>query len=172
MNKNIAVEVEDAEPRPAENAPNSNGQSVQDTDNSPVETQTASQETGEPTGRPSSPTPHGDEDVRPNLTMRDFLGGDILARGWIRKQMGIILLLVALTIIYITNRYSAEQEIIEIKNLKEQYQEIKYRALTRSSELTEKSRQSQLEELMRHSADSVLTAPKEPPFKLLKPAEE
>lgn len=120
----------------------------------------------------AQPQAHYDEEMRPNLSMRDFLGGDILARGWMRRQMGLFVMLVVLALLYITNRYSAEQELIEIDTLKKEYEEIKYRALTRSSELTERSRQSQLEEMMRHTADSVLTAPKEAPFKLHKPAEE
>ena len=40
----------------------------------------------------------------------------------------------------------------------------KYRALTRSSELTVKTRQSQIEESLKATPDSVLEVPKEPPF--------
>lgn len=132
---------------------------------------TAEEESSTP-NTATQPKAHNDEEMRPNLSLRDFLGGDILARGWIRRQMGLFVLLVVLTLLYITNRYSAEQELLEIDTLKKEYEEIKYRALTRSSELTERSRQSQLEQMMRHTADSVLTAPKEAPFKLHKPAEE
>ena len=91
--------------------------------------------------------------------------------GWLRRQMGVIVLCVVLAIVYITNRYSAEQEVIEIEKLKTDLTEIRYRALTRSSELTVKTRQSQVEEFLKHTPDSILALPKEPPF-LIKQTEE
>ncbi len=99
-----------------------------------------------------------------NVSLREILGGDILTADWMRRQMGLIVLCMFCAIIYITNRYSAEQEMIEIEKLKTELTEIKYRALTRSSELTVKTRQSQIEKSLRHTADSVLESPKEPPF--------
>ncbi len=101
---------------------------------------------------------------RPNVSLREILGGDILTAGWLRRQMGLILLCMFFAIIYITNRYSAEQEMIEIERLKAELTEVKYRALTLSGELTEKTRQSRIEESLMQTADSVLESPKEPPF--------
>lgn len=106
-----------------------------------------------------------------NITLREILGGDIFMNGWLRRQMGVIVLCVVLAIVYITNRYSAEQEVIEIEKLKSDLTEIRYRALTRSSELTVKTRQSQVEEFLKHTPDSILALPKEPPF-LIKQTEE
>ena len=103
-------------------------------------------------------------ETRPNVSLREILGGDILTAGWLRRQMGLIVLCMFFAIVYITNRYSAEQEIIEIERLKTELTEVKYRALTRSSELTVKTRQSQIEANLRYTADSVLQTPKEPPF--------
>ena len=77
--------------------------------------------------------------------------------------MGLILLCTFFAIIYITNRYSAEQEMIEIEKLKTELTEVRYRALTRSSELTVKTRQADRKSL-RQTPDSVLQSPKEPPF--------
>ena len=54
--------------------------------------------------------------------------------------------LMVLTILYIDNRYSCQQELIEIDRLRKELTDIKYDALTRSSELMEKSRQSRIEE--------------------------
>ena len=56
-----------------------------------------------------------------------------------------------LTIFYISNRYSCQQEMIEIDKLKKDLTDIKYDALTRSSELMEKSRQSRIEEYILRS---------------------
>lgn len=107
-----------------------------------------------------------------NVSLREILGGDILTADWLRRQMGLIVLCVFFAIIYITNRYSAEQELIEIERLKTELTEVKYRALTRSSELTVKTRQSQVEQSLRTTPDSVLQAPKAPPFLIKKPKVE
>ncbi len=87
--------------------------------------------------------------------------------------MGLLLLCAFFAIVYITNRYSAEQEMIEIEKLKTELEEVKYRALTRSGELTVKSRQSQIEQSLSQTSDSLLSIPKEPPFIInLKEGEE
>lgn len=99
-----------------------------------------------------------------NISLKKILGGDILTASWIRRQLGLFLLCLIFIIIYITNRYSAQQETIELEKLKIDLQEIKYHALTRSSELTVKTRQSQVEEKLKQTKDSMLAAPKEPPF--------
>lgn len=106
----------------------------------------------------------GVEVTRGNVSLREILGGDIFMNGWLRRQMGVIVLCVVLSIVYITNRYSAEQEIIEIEKLKTDLTEVRYRALTRSGELTVKTRQSQVEAFLKQTPDSVLVLPKEPPF--------
>lgn len=111
-------------------------------------------------------------EVRNNLTLREILGGDILMNGWLKKQMGLILMCVLFAILYITNRYSSQQEIIEIEKLKTELTELRYYALTRSSELTTKTRQSQVEASLRHTADSLLASPKEPPFVIKQNKEE
>lgn len=129
--------------------------------------ETAGTETGN-AGGALSPlsqfTRNEDAEQRPNLTLREILGGDILTTRWLRRQIGLIILCVFFIIIYITNRYSAEQELITIKDLKIELQEMKYRALTRSSELTEKTRQSHIEEQLMQNGDSTLRMSKEPPF--------
>lgn len=109
-------------------------------------------------------TRNEDTEQRPNLSLREIFGGDFLTAKWLRHQIGFILVGMFFIIIYITNRYSAEQELIEIQNLKVELQEIKYYALTRSGELTTKTRQSNIEEQLMHNGDSTLRMPKEPPF--------
>lgn len=110
---------------------------------------------------------------RTNVSLKEILGGDILATGWLSRQMGLLLLCAFFAIVYITNRYSAEQEMIEIERLKTELEEVKYRALTRSGELTVKSRQSQIEQSLSQTSDSLLSIPKEPPFIInLKEGEE
>ena len=72
-----------------------------------------------------------------------------------------------LTIFYISNRYSCQQEMIEIDKLKKDLTDIKYDALTRSSELMEKSRQSRIEEYISTQQSELQTATN-PPYLIKK----
>ena len=81
-----------------------------------------------------------------HMSIRSILGGDILANDFFKRQTSLLILIMILTILYIDNRYSSQQELIEIDRLKKELIDIKYDALTRSSELMEKSRQSRIEE--------------------------
>ena len=76
------------------------------------------------------------------MSLKSILGGDILANDFLKRQTKLLILIMILTIFYISNRYSCQQEMIEIDKLKKDLTDIKYDALTRSSELMEKSRQS------------------------------
>ena len=81
-----------------------------------------------------------------HMSIRSILGGDILANDFFKRQTSLLILIMILTILYIDNRYTSQQELIEIDRLKKELTDIKYDALTRSSELMEKSRQSRIEE--------------------------
>lgn len=76
---------------------------------------------------------------QPHITFKSIMGGDILAHNFFRRQANLLILIVFLTILYIDNRYSSQQELIEIDRLKKELTDIKYDALTISSELTEKA---------------------------------
>ena len=77
---------------------------------------------------------------------------------FLRRQVYLLILIVILTILYIDNRYSSQQELIEIDRLKKELTDIKYDALTISSELTEKSRQSRIEEYISAEGRQLQTA--------------
>jgi preprotein translocase subunit SecF len=77
---------------------------------------------------------------RPNLSLRRILGGDILTGSFMKKYLTLVIILFILAIVYITNRYQSQQELLEINALQEQLTDLKYDALSRSSELTEKCR--------------------------------
>ena len=87
-----------------------------------------------------------EKDNKSHITLKSILGGDILAHDFFKRQANLIILIVIMTILYIDNRYSSQQELIEIDRLKKELTDIKYDALTISSELTERSRQSRIEE--------------------------
>lgn len=49
-----------------------------------------------------------------NITLRKILGGDILSADIIRKQIWLILIIVLFIVVYISNRYKCQQDLILI----------------------------------------------------------
>jgi hypothetical protein len=105
-----------------------------------------------------------DESRQQNITLREILGGDILNAQVIRRQIWVIVLIVGITIIYIGNRYCSQKELIEIDNLTKELRDSKYKALSSSSDLTEKCRESHVLEILRTNQDSTLHIADQPPF--------
>lgn len=97
-----------------------------------------------------------------HMSIRSILGGDILANDFFKRQTSLLILIMILTILYIDNRYTSQQELIEIDRLKKELIDIKYDALTRSSELMEKSRQSRIEEYISTEESHLETATNRP----------
>lgn len=98
------------------------------------------------------------------FSLRKILGGDILSAAIIRRQVWLILLIVFFMIIYVSNRYSCQQDIIEIDKLHQQLTDAKYKALSSESELTELSRESNVLEMLKDNKDSVLKIASQPPY--------
>lgn len=98
------------------------------------------------------------------FSLRKILGGDILSAAIIRRQVWLILLIVFCMIIYVSNRYSCQQDIIEIDKLHQQLTDAKYKALSSESELTELSRESNVLEMLKDNKDSVLKIASQPPY--------
>lgn len=99
-----------------------------------------------------------------NFTLRKILGGDFLTARMIRQQIGLILLIVFFTIIYISNRYSCDKNLIEIDRLNKELQDAKFKALSSSSELTERCRESNVLQMLKNNKDSTLKIPSQPPY--------
>ena len=97
-----------------------------------------------------------------HMSIKSILGGDILANDFFKRQTSLLILIMVLTILYIDNRYTSQQELIEIDRLKKELTDIKYDALTRSSELMEKSRQSRIEEYISTEESHLETATNRP----------
>ena len=85
---------------------------------------------------------------------------------WFKKQLGVLALILFGIIIYISNRYQAQTEMIEEDKLHEELQDWKYRSMTRNSELTLRCRQSQLEEQLKAMGDSTLCFSNDPVYEL------
>ena len=63
------------------------------------------------------------------------------------------------------------QDLIEINSLQEKLQDAKYKALSSSSLMTERSRESNVLEMLKDSNDSTLKTPNQPPYIITIPEE-
>lgn len=104
----------------------------------------------------------------PQVSLREILGGDYLIGSFLRRQIWFILFLVFLAVLYITNRYASQQEILEEEALRKELVEKKNYALTQYAELTMRTRQSSLERLLKNFGDSTLLSAKEAPYIIYK----
>lgn len=106
------------------------------------------------------------------LTLKKILGGDLLNTDLVRRQIWAILLIAFFTILYITNRYACQQDIIEIDKLQKELKDAKFKALSSNSKITEKSRESNVLELLKNNKDSVLKIASQPPYIINVPEED
>lgn len=106
-----------------------------------------------------------------SFTLRKILGGDILTAQIIRRQIWLVILIVLFVIIYISNRYNIQNNIIELDKLQKELQDTKYKALSTSSQITEKSRESNVLDMLKNNKDSVLHIATQPPYIINVPEE-
>ena len=99
-----------------------------------------------------------------NFTLRKILGGDILSTRAIRRQVPLFLLITVFLVIYVSNRYSCQKYLIEIDQLNKELIDAKYRALSSSSQLTERCRESHVLDLLKNNQDSILKIASQPPY--------
>ncbi len=102
----------------------------------------------------------------PALTLRKILGGDILTADLVRRQIWLILLVFAFTVVYVAFRYQCQQDMIQMDRLETELKDAKYKALSSSSTLTERCRESRILELLKSSNDSTLHIADQPPYKI------
>jgi preprotein translocase subunit SecF len=98
------------------------------------------------------------------FSLRKILGGDILSTSFMRRQIWLFLLIALFIVVYIANRYSCQQDIIEIDALQKELKDAKYKALSSNSKLTEESRQSNVLDMLKENKDSTLKLPTQPPY--------
>lgn len=96
-----------------------------------------------------------------------ILGGGILKEDFIVRHTKMIVLVVVLIFFFIGNRYTCMQKLREIDRLQQQLRDVRFEALSISSELTGHSRQSQIEMLIEEQGVDLEVA-KTPPYELRK----
>lgn len=107
-----------------------------------------------------------EDDPRPSqsLTFRSILGGDILTGEVVRNHIWLFVFIVALSTAYVAVRYQCQQDMIAIDKLNAKLTDAKYKALSSSSTLTEKCRESRVLEILKQNKDSLLHIADQPPY--------
>lgn len=96
-----------------------------------------------------------------------ILGGGVLKEDFVVKHTRMILLVVCMIFFFIGNRYTCDQKLKEIDRLQQVLRDVRFEALSISSELTGHSRQSQIELLIEEQGID-LEGAKTPPYELYK----
>ncbi len=107
-----------------------------------------------------------EEDSAPvgTQTLRKILGGDILSAQLVRHNVWLFMLVVLFTVVYVAFRYQCQQDMILIDRMEAELKDAKYKALSSSSTLTERCRESHVLEVLRQNRDSVLHISDQPPY--------
>lgn len=107
-----------------------------------------------------------EEDPRPSqqLNLRTILGGDMLTTEVVRSQIWLFILIVAFTIVYVAFRYQCQQDMLTIDKMEGQLKDAKFKALSSSSTLTEKCRESHVLDILKQNNDSLLHQADQPPY--------
>ena len=105
-----------------------------------------------------------DPKLSSSLTLRTILGGDFLTAEMVRRQIWLIMLIVLFAIVYVAFRYQCQQDMIAIDKMEKELLDAKYKALSSSSTLTEKCRESHVLDALRNNKDSVLHIADQPPY--------
>ena len=105
-----------------------------------------------------------DPKLTSTLTLRTILGGDFLTAEMVRRQLWLFVLMVIFCIVYVAIRYQCQQDMIAIDKLEKEVLDAKYKALSSSSTLTEKCRESHVLEALKQNKDSLLHIADQPPY--------
>ena len=94
-------------------------------------------------------------------TLKSWIYGNMLT-DILARQAGMIALVAALVIVYVGNRYAFQQEQVRIQMLRAKLNDVKYEALARSSELMEKSRESNIQKYIVEQGSELKASTKSP----------
>ena len=81
-------------------------------------------------------------------SFKQWIGGEMLLSPFLQRQLGLFLLIAGLIVVYVGNRYAFQQEELQVQKLRTHLNDVKYEALARSSELMEKSRESNIQKFI------------------------
>lgn len=104
-----------------------------------------------------------EQDNSSPFSLSRTLGGVIISR-FVRRQMGVVLLIGVFIIIYISLRYMCQKRLVEIDKTETRIVNARYKATVCTSQLTEASRESNVLKRLAECGDSTLTIADEPPY--------
>lgn len=82
------------------------------------------------------------------VTMKDLLGGGVLSREVVVRQIPFVLFLFALILSYIANQYRGEKVMSEIVSIEKRLKDLRTESVSVAFELMEKSRQTRVLEMI------------------------
>ena len=94
--------------------------------------------------------------------IKSWFDGDMLLSPLLQCHLGLFLLVFVLIIAYVSNRYAFQREQVEIKLLRDELNDVKYEALARSSELMERSRESNIQRFIKEQGSELQIPTKAP----------
>lgn len=104
---------------------------------------------------------------RKHFSFLYVLGGGFLKEDFFTRHTRMIVLVVILIFFFIGNRYTCLQKLREVDRLQQELRDVRFEALSISSELTGNSRQSQIEMLIEEQGID-LEGATTPPYELKK----
>lgn len=78
-------------------------------------------------------------------TAMNLLSGDLLMHPFVKRQMGLIVLVVCLMVLYVGNRYACQREEVTIQRLRKEVVDLHNESVALHNELMQKSLQSNIE---------------------------
>lgn len=102
------------------------------------------------------------EEKKKKKNIKALFDGDMLLSPFLQRNLGLALLAFVLVVAYVSNRYAFQREQVQIKTLREQLNDVKYEALARSSELMEKSRESNIQRYIKEQGSELRIPTKAP----------
>ena len=87
--------------------------------------------------------------TKKKVSLFNILGGDILKEDFVVKQSKLLIMIAVCFVLFIGNRYSCLKKITQIEDLKKELKDLRYENLVLLTKLTEKSRLSQIEDLVK-----------------------
>ncbi len=103
-----------------------------------------------------------DAETKKKRNLKSWLDGDMLLSPLLQRHLGLLLLVFALIIAYVSNRYAFQREQVQIQRLRSELNDVKYEALARSSELMEKSRESNIQRFIMEQGSELQIPTKAP----------
>lgn len=84
-----------------------------------------------------------------------LMGGRLFASELVTKNVALFALIVLYSFIYVSSRYEYERELKEIDRLRHRKEMLKNNLLTQKSEFTSKTRQTEIEKMLREKGSDI-----------------